>query len=285
MPVRLALQTLAANPLRTTLSTLGIVMGTASLAAVLSLGDGMEAFARQRIERQGLQVIQVSARTADRIDGLRVPRRQVVSLTPDDAAGLAAELDDSTGVMLTRRGVVRWRTGPEAAARAAVLVGISIHRTVPVLKLAAGRLLKAEDAMADRIPAVASAALARSLGATESAAAIGRDLAIDDHRFHIVGVLDGPVNGEPALHVPFEVATAIAGGTPAPEPPMLTVHATRVEDVPALRGRIEAWASRRFGDGLVVAATGAERLRNVTQGVLLFKILMGAFTAVALLVG
>lgn len=45
-PVRLAVQTLGANPLRTALSTLGIVMGAASLSAVLSLGDGAEACAR-----------------------------------------------------------------------------------------------------------------------------------------------------------------------------------------------------------------------------------------------
>jgi putative ABC transport system permease protein len=34
-----------------------------------------------------------------------------------------------------------------------------------------------------------------------------------------------------------------------------------------------------------VAATGLQRLRDVAQGFLLFKLLMGAFTAVALLVG
>ena len=49
LPVRLAVQTLRANLLRTVLSTLGIVMGAASLSAVLALGDGAEAFARRRI--------------------------------------------------------------------------------------------------------------------------------------------------------------------------------------------------------------------------------------------
>ena len=40
-----------ANPLHTLLSTLGIVIGVAALVAILSLGDGMEAFARKQIER------------------------------------------------------------------------------------------------------------------------------------------------------------------------------------------------------------------------------------------
>ena len=36
---------------------------------------------------------------------------------------------------------------------------------------------------------------------------------------------------------------------------------------------------------MTVAATGLQRLRDVAQGILLFKLLMGAFTAIALLVG
>ncbi len=51
--VRIALQTLRLNPLRTALSTLGIIMGAASLAAVLSLADGGERLAREALERQG----------------------------------------------------------------------------------------------------------------------------------------------------------------------------------------------------------------------------------------
>ena len=38
--IQVGLQTLRANPVRTLLSTLGIVMGAASLVGVLSAGDG-----------------------------------------------------------------------------------------------------------------------------------------------------------------------------------------------------------------------------------------------------
>ena len=55
--IKLALETLRLNPLRTTLSTLGIIMGAASLAAVLALADGGERLARESIERQGLSSI------------------------------------------------------------------------------------------------------------------------------------------------------------------------------------------------------------------------------------
>ena len=49
------------GPLRTCLSTLGIVMGAASLVGVLSLADGAEAFARRQIELNGLQAVIVNA--------------------------------------------------------------------------------------------------------------------------------------------------------------------------------------------------------------------------------
>jgi len=88
--IRLGLATLRLNPLRTSLSTLGIVMGAASLASVLALGDGAEEYARQRIEREGLQVVRVAARMHDEVDGQRVPRASWVRFTQGDGASVIA---------------------------------------------------------------------------------------------------------------------------------------------------------------------------------------------------
>lgn len=62
--------TLRANPLRTILSTLGIIIGVAALVAVLSVGDGMERLAREQLGRTtDLQRIQVSGRQFRIVDG------------------------------------------------------------------------------------------------------------------------------------------------------------------------------------------------------------------------
>ena len=101
------LDALRANPLRTLLSTIGVVMGAASLAAVLSLGDGAESFARERIAFEGLQRITLEARTDDLFDGHRVPRSRYPIFTPADAQGVAAALPGTevrlevTGTALT----------------------------------------------------------------------------------------------------------------------------------------------------------------------------------------
>jgi putative ABC transport system permease protein len=48
LSIHVGIQTRRANPLRTVLSTLGVVMGAASLVAVPSIGDGSRADERQR---------------------------------------------------------------------------------------------------------------------------------------------------------------------------------------------------------------------------------------------
>ena len=101
LSVRVGVQTLRANPMRTVLSTLGVVMGAASLVAVLSLGDGAERFAREQIERRGLQMVAIAAKTNDTVDGLQVPRTEYPRFTPDDMKDLAAYVAPDTEVMLS----------------------------------------------------------------------------------------------------------------------------------------------------------------------------------------
>jgi putative ABC transport system permease protein len=282
LPMGLALQTLRANPLRTGLSTLGIVMGAASMAAVLSLGDGAESFARRRIEGEGLHVVLVSPRTSDRIDGLSVPRDRIVQFTADDGEALARLLGPTAGVILSRRGLVRWRAGGAAAERAAVVQGLDIRGPVSPPALLAGRAL----AMGDRAAAggvVVSASVARSV-AGDPGAAVGRDLLVDTRRLRIVGVLAASGEDPPLMQVPYELFSDLPlQGTPGH--PALVVQAGRVELVEQVRASVQSWVTPRFGDGVTVSATGRERLREVARGFLLFKVLMGAFTAIALLVG
>nr|MBA3949843.1 hypothetical protein [Acidobacteriota bacterium] len=102
--IRIALQTLRLNPLRTTLSTLGIIMGAASLAAVLSLADGGERLAREAIARQGLSSVTLRPQTDRIVDGLRVPQHSWPLFTETHAAQLAEALGPDAGVLLTVEG-------------------------------------------------------------------------------------------------------------------------------------------------------------------------------------
>ena len=82
----IALGTLRANPLRTALSTLGIVIGAAALVAVLTLGDGMERFGRQQLaSTTDLQSVVLEPRTAEIIDNQAYPIADYLVLSRGDA--------------------------------------------------------------------------------------------------------------------------------------------------------------------------------------------------------
>ena len=283
MPIRLALQTLRANPLRTVLSTLGIVMGAGSLASVLSLADGVEAYGRRRLESEGLQTVLVAPVTSDVIDGLRVPRGEIVRPSVEDAAALARVAGPRAGVVLSAQGVTRWLVPGDAADRAAVAQGVQILGAMPGPALAAGRALSTADLGPEARVAVVSAPVARALAGDDAGAAVGREIALDAQRVRVVGVLarrEG--RDEPLVQVPFAVFQALPAGGALPS---LAVRAERVEATDALKAAVQRWATGRFGAGVTVAAQGQVRLQQAAQAILIFKLLMGSFTAIALLVG
>src|SRR4051812_32606061 len=99
--VRTGVAALRVNPLRTTLSTLGVIIGVASLVAVLSLGDGMEAYARGQLSRTtSVQNVIVEPITSDTVDGLTVARQRWTRFERTDAADAERAIPGLQGVSL-----------------------------------------------------------------------------------------------------------------------------------------------------------------------------------------
>jgi putative ABC transport system permease protein len=72
-----------------------------------------------------------------------------------------------------------------------------------------------------------------------------------------------------------------------PRAPSLLVKAARVESVEEVRGAVERWLAARnpaWPAGSTIR-TSAARARQTRQGVLVFKLAMGAITGISLLVG
>src|SRR4051812_2392446 len=99
-------ETLRSNPLRTILSTLGIVIGVAALVSVLSVGDGMERFARDQIgQTTDLQRISVTPRSVRIVDGTPFPVASPIKLTLANAESLRPLLDSVASVNMLMNGV------------------------------------------------------------------------------------------------------------------------------------------------------------------------------------
>ena len=284
-------ESLRTNPLRTGLSTLGVVMGAASLAAVLSIGDGAEGFARARIAHEGMQVVTIQARTSETVDGMRVPRLEYPTFSPADADALATALSPHAEVALVIEGTGLVHLGTPPVRRAVRVIatgarGIAIHE----VRIAVGRAFTDADAARDARVAVVSAGLAHALVEGPAAQAVGLPLPLGGHAFTVIGVLspvEGPMQPLVAM-VPSGAANAALVASPTPRVPELRVRAHQVEDVSAVRERVVAWVAARdarWPDQTLIGATGEQRVRQVAQGIFVFKILMGAITAISLVVG
>ena len=286
--MRVGLQTLRSNPLRTVLSTLGVIMGVASLVAVLAIGDGFEAFARDQIARTtDLQTIVVSPTTGTTIDGVRIPRASYPVFTLADADTLAGRLAGRAAVSATVTGsAVLGAAGPKP--RAAVVIG-----TMPAaaerlrIEFAAGRFFGESELRAGARAAVVTSALATAAGA-----GVGDTIRLQDAAFTVVGVVAPPKKQDTeglTAYVPFTVADQAMAPPAAPRAPMLLIRATDVRDVQAVRGEVERWIARRIGAGwkdeASVGVSEGLRLDQAQQGILIFKMVMGAFAGISLIVG
>jgi len=286
----IALGTLRANPLRTILSTLGIVIGAGALVAVLTLGDGMERFGRQQLATTtDLQSIVLEPRTVRFIDNQAYPLDDYLVLTRADAEAILSQIPQASAGLLTLRGSALLEGGEMAGDSMTVIATLPSQAAVLERTFAAGRYFSDQEATDSAMVAAVSFGLGSGLGHGEPAAAVGQTVTIRGHVVRIVGVMaSAGVERTPVVFVPLEVGPSLLAPTPRPRAPTLVLQARRVEDVRSVRAGVEAWLDHRFGADWPSRATvraHAERVDQAERAILVFKLFFGAVTGIALLVG
>jgi len=283
-------QTLRLNPLRTLLSTLGIVMGVAALVSVLSLGDGMERYARDQIERTtDLHSITVTPSLFRVVEGQRFPRADVAALNRMDADSLSARIGARGLATLLLSGQSLVTTASDTTPRVAQVIGTlaEASRGLPA-PVAAGRFFTDPEVRADAGVVVLSSGLAKRLAAGRPVDALLGDSVLFQGRPRVViGVLGEGGTGSLAF-MPIGAAESALPGALVGRPVTIAIKAGRVEDVPGILVEVEAWLGRRFGPAWserLTIATNQARVGQARQGMLLFKLFMGALTGISLLVG
>lgn len=287
-----AAQMLLSNPLRTILSTLGIIMGVAALVAVLAIGDGIEKYARGQIESTtDLQTIVVGPILYDKIDGAPIPRRDFPLFTLSDADSLARRLAGSASVAPTIQGGTRV-TMPNGEVRLAQLAATSAaYRERQIPAPVAGRFFDDAELRGSQHVVVVSNALGKAMaGARPLPQLIGDSVRLEGNVFRIVGVLGGADGNEHTLAalIPFTTASLALAPSTIPQAPHLLVRAHRLEQVNDVRLRSEQWLTARFGDWRNIAKAEHSRglrMKQAQQAMLIFKLAMGAFAGITLIVG
>ena len=105
----------------------------------------------------------------------------------------------------------------------------------------------------------------------------------------VIGVLAAHERARDMLaFMPIGAARSAMAPALVGRPTSIAIKARQVESVPTIRARVEAYLASRYGPGWkdrITVATNQARVEQAQQGMLLFKVFMGALTGISLLVG
>ena len=179
----MALKTLRANRLRSTLTMLGIVIGNASVITLVGVGRGAQNLAEDQLSSLGANVLFVVPGNNDtRRSGIAVPKTLVL----EDSKAIADQVPSVK------------RVAPQIATREVVQAGSrssssSINGVTPAFlpvrsfEVANGRFISEQDLRAARAVVVIGPDLRDKL--FPSGQAIGETLRIKDQSFDVIGVM------------------------------------------------------------------------------------------------
>ncbi|MBV9879745.1 MAG: ABC transporter permease [Gemmatirosa sp.] len=288
---RVGVDALRANPLRTALSTTGVVIGVAALVAAFAITDGVDVWSRALITRESsVQDVAITAVTSELVNGRTYAVRGYPVLEAEDAARAGAEVP---GVL--RQTLMLNGTAPveylDRRATAQVTLGTASLADFAGIDLAAGRFFTDVEVTHGAPVVVLGHRLAQELAGDRDALwLVGRSIRMGDSRREVIGVLVAPAAGpEPDLvaFAPIRGGLAALDPVSGPRVPTLRLKARSVEAVDSLQRAAESWLVERFGRraSKLRIEVGTQRLANTRQAILLTKLLLGLLVALILAVG
>jgi putative ABC transport system permease protein len=280
---------LSVNPLRTALATLGVIMGIASVIATLALADGVDRYARDQIAAQtDVQSIVVSSRTHEIRDGFQFPNGTYPVFALRDAADLQHFLGANGDVTMAVGGSAVVSTPTAAAHASSVTATLASYLLFGMREVFAGRYFTEIEVSHNAPVVVLSYKLAAELSPDGKAETmLGRDVRVRGRSFTTVGIMPS-YTGETGyqIFIPLRAAWAVlglrGGLTPA-----LFIRAPSIELVEATKQTVIDWLATRYHDWerQVSLVTPLARLEQVRGAMVIFKLVMGAFAGISLVVG
>jgi putative ABC transport system permease protein len=286
--LRLALQSLRANWMRGLLTTLGVIIGVASLVALNAVSAGARQGVEADLQRLGPNIVLLDGEFVTLPDGTQSATDR--TLTPADLAAVrqvpqvVAVAPHQTAEGL---GISSGRVSTSPFVSGITPVFQRIHNYTP----AQGRLLTAADDRSGSEVIVLGTGPARRL--FKGATAVGRRIRVLEREFTVVGVYArkgnlGPDNLDNQAFVPMSVAKRVLFGGE-------NVHSADIQaatrgDVPAVMDAIDSLIAdrHRVGSGATEDFSTEDQATIITaaeSATSTFKTLTLALGAIALIVG
>ncbi|MEM9816528.1 MAG: ABC transporter permease [Cyanobacteria bacterium P01_D01_bin.6] len=182
--LRMAVKTLTVNKLRSSLTMLGIVIGNASVIAMVGIGEGAQRYVNDQLQDLGPNVLFIAPgnRETRELGGLDIPRTLVVA----DAQAIAEQVPSVVGVApeYSTRNLITFRNRNTNTS----VVGTNEQfLKVRSFEIAQGRFITELDLKRRSQVAVLGASLAKRL--FDATSPIGQSIRINGTSFEVVGVM------------------------------------------------------------------------------------------------
>jgi len=182
--VKMAVKTLTANKLRSTLTMLGIIIGNASVITMVGVGQGAQRYASSQFESLGPNVLFVIPGSSEsRNRTLDMPR----TLTLEDAKAIATQVPTVSGVapqLQTQQAVVY----SNRSTSALILGTTPDFSSVRTFDVAKGRFISDLDVQRGTRSVALGPDLAKSLFGTSDP--LGQTIRIKNISFQVIGIME-----------------------------------------------------------------------------------------------
>jgi putative ABC transport system permease protein len=295
--IKIALRALRANKMRSVLTILGIVIGVATVVALLSIGNGATASITESIQSGGSNLLSISpGRQQTSISGIG-QSQQASYLFFDDYDLLERTLTgDITSMVPVYQSSYTVKFGDESFTTSVSGV-LEDHAQARSFTISDGRFVTDGDNKSQSRVAVLGSTVAKDLFGSVSP--IGQMVAINGVKFEVVGLLEseGAAIGSPddVIYIPLETGYNKLFGDTANHNGKKTVNSILIsvtssddmENISAqaeyiLRRSHELKPSEEIDFNVMSQADTLETLNTVTQTLTIF---LGAIAAISLLVG
>jgi len=277
--ISIALQNIRANPLHTFLSTLGIIIGVASLVAILALSDGLEKMGREQIgTTTDIQMMSIRSVQYRQIDGIRVPVEDPAKFSIEKAFEIEDKFAERTIVEMY---ISRAATAVNKDSTSSLYLDAHMDKSKEFMEdsLQKGRFISREDLLQNRRVAVITKKLADKLGIQN----LNEIFVVEGKEIKVVGILSDE-EAAPKAFIPINTYWTTSGSQFYPQ---LIIKATNIEDIALIEEELNDWFDKEFEQGRegFQISTNKMRVEQFSEGILIFKLVMGAITGISVLVG
>lgn len=208
---------LTVNKVRTGLTMLGIVIGIASVIAMVSVGQGASGQIQERIKSLGSNLITVSPGFAGGFSGgAREGRGSATTLTLEDAEAIAEKVSSVTAVAPQLTG--RYQIVQKKLNTNTQVIGTTdTYLQVKSIEMESGTFIsKSNDTSLAKVAVLGSTARDDLFG--ENVNPVGKNIKINKITFKVIGVTkskggSGPTNQDDMVIVPLSTAQKLLSGS------------------------------------------------------------------------